>query len=218
MTARGRVAKARPPALSRDRILRAAIRMADQRGLDSVSMRNLATTLRSKPMSLYFHVRNKDELLSGMVDVIVAEFDPPAGAGDWKVALRTSLVSAYQVLRAHPWACALMLAATSSTARLRYTEAVLKVLRDAGFSPLATHRAYHIVDSHLVGFTLWEAGYLAQRDFSARVQKFLQAAPTEFPFTLEHARVHLSGVARSGRSEFEIGLDLILDSLERLRA
>src|SRR5205823_3415684 len=97
------------------------------------------------------------------------------------------------------------------------TEALLRRLREAGFSPVTAHRAYHILDSHLVGFTLWEAGYAARRDLTARARAFAQTARAEYPYTVEHAEVHLSGAAPSGASEFALGLDLILDSLDRLR-
>jgi len=217
MTRRSEARKrtAEKPSLSRDRVVRAAVGLADQRGLEAVSMRNLARALRSKPMTLYFHVSNKDDLFSGIVDLIVGDFEFPGGEGDWRAEIRRSLVSAHRTLMRHPWACGLMLAATSSSARLRYTEALLKRLREAGFSALMTHRAYHILDSHLVGFTLWEAGYAARRDLGERARAFVRTARAEYPYTVEHAEVHFSGAAQA--SEFEIGLDLVLESLERLR-
>lgn len=198
----------------REEILRAAVRLADRGGIESLSMRGLARAVRMKTMSVYVYVANKDELLSGMLDAVVAEFEPPDAAGDWREALRRSLTSAHGALMRHPWAAPLMTARTGSLARLRYMEALLGRLRGAGFSAEMTHHAYHALDSHLVGSALWEQGYRSQRDLASNVERFLRERGQEYPYIVEHAQQHRGSTGAAGGSDFAFGLELILTGLD----
>jgi AcrR family transcriptional regulator len=213
-------AEARLP-LSRERVLRAAIDLADEGGIDSLSMRKLGQALGVEAMSLYNHVANKDEILSGIVDIVVGEFDLPASRGDWKADLRRIAVSAYEVLVRHPWAASLVLSSPGvSQARLRYMEAILGTLRRAGFSAEMTDHGYHAIESHIMGFTLWEVGMdLGSReDLKDLATEFLQRlSGDEFPHLGEHIQQHLKPRHPDDQGEFAFGLDLILDGLESRR-
>jgi AcrR family transcriptional regulator len=212
-------ADARIP-LSRDRILVAAIALADEAGIESLSMRNLAQELGVEAMSLYYYVANKGELLGGMLDIVFSEMELPSDDGDWRAAMRASAISAHHVLLAHPWACQLLGSPTSpSPARLRWMNGILGRLRGAGFSPEMTHHAYHALDSHIVGFTLWLLPYLAiSRQEPDLVGQFLRQLDTdELPHLAEHAMVHMRPERPDDVDEFQFGLELILDGLERLR-
>ena len=203
--------------LSRDRVLGAAIRIADQTGIDSLSMRKLAEELGVEAMSVYYYVAKKDDILDGIVDIVVGEFDLPPAEGDWKAALRQSAISAHDVLMRHPWACNLLMSTKRvSPARLRYMESLLKRLREAGFSARMTHHAYHVLDSHIIGSTLWEAGY-SDPDLTEKAKAFVRDALAEYPFIVEHAEQHFTRSKRKDVREFDFGLDLILDGLEKIR-
>jgi len=213
-------AEARLP-LSRDRVLNAAVELADEGGIDSLSMRKLGQALGVEAMSLYNHVANKDDILSGIVDIVVGKFDLPSPGGDWKAALRRIAVSAYEVLVRHRWAAGLVLSSPGvSQARLRYMEAILGTLRRAGFSAEMTDHGYHAIESHIMGFTLWEVGMdLGSReDLQGLATEFLQKLPAdEFPYLGEHIEQHLKPRRPDDEGEFAFGLDLILDGLERRR-
>jgi len=206
--------------LSRDRVLRAAVELADEGGLEGLSMRRLAQQVGVEAMSLYYHVRNKDDLLGGMLDVVYSEIETPASDGDWRSAMRRSAISFHQVLLRHPWACSLFMSSVDpGPLRLRYMDTVLGRLRGAGFSAEMTHHAYHALDSYIVGFTLWLLPFLAfarqQPDYAER---FLEELPTEeLPHLTEHVHVHMEPERPGDVNEFDFGLDLILDGLERLR-
>ncbi len=196
-TRTGTSTEARLP-LTRERVLRAAMALADESGIEALSMRRLGQQLGVEAMSLYNHVANKDDILDGIVDVVVGEIEVPAGGDDWKSALRTSAISAHGVLRRHPWANGLMMSAGVRPARLRYMESVLRRLREAGFSAGKTHLAYHVLDSHIVGFTLWQAGYAAlPQDLSDLAADFLRELPVEdYPFLAEHIGAAPQGIRR----------------------
>lgn len=201
--------------LTRERVLRAAIDLADQGGIESLSIRKLAQALGLKPMSLYHYVAGKDDILTGVVELVVSEFELAGEAGEWKSALRRSAISAHRALLRHPWACSLMMSGAGiSPARLRYMEALLGRLRKAGFSAETTDHAYHALDSHIIGFTLWHVGYSAGLsrgpDLSASSFRELLAG---FPFLNEHAAQHMRTRRPEEPTDFEFGLDLILDSL-----
>src|SRR4249920_1299998 len=206
--------------LSRDRVLRAAIRLADEGGFESLTMRRLGQELGVQAMSLYNHVVNKDDIRDGIIDLAMSEIEVASGA-DWKPALRRSAISAHDVLLRHAWACSLMTATTTvSPARLRWMEAVLRTLREAGFSAELTHHAYHALDSHITGFTLWQANFPfdTHEELTDLAEAFLREFPAdEYPYFTEHAEWHLTESSPDDPSEFEFGLDLILDGLERLR-
>ncbi len=207
-------------ALSKERVLRAAVALADERGITALSMRTLAQELDAGAMSLYHHVAGKDELLGGMVDLVVREIDPPDLEGEWKPAIRRSVVSFHDALRRHRWAASLMMTPDRVLpARLRYMDALLGRLRRAGFSADMTHHAYHALDSHIVGFALWQAGIAAVApNLPDLATTFLQRLPVdEYPYLIEHIEQHTKPDSPDGKTEFEFGLDLILDGLERLR-
>jgi AcrR family transcriptional regulator len=204
--------------LSRQRVLRAAIEIADSEGIDALTMRRLAQQLSVEAMSLYHHVANKNEILTEIVDLVITEFELPRRDVGWKSALRRTATSAHATLIRHPWAANLMLSGEARGARLRYMDGILGCLRGGGFSAEMTHHAYHAIDSHILGFTLWQVGIAATaREVPDLARTFLATLPVaEYPYLAEHVEQHISESAASGATEFEFGLDLILDGLEDL--
>jgi AcrR family transcriptional regulator len=203
--------------LSLDRVLRTAVDLADAAGIESLTMRKLAQELGVEAMSLYYYVSKKDDLLDRMIDIVVSEFELPPGGPDWKAALRRSAISAHDVLSRHPWAGSLVTSASVRSARLRYMDAILRRLREAGFSIEMTHHAYHALDSHIIGFTLWEVGFPAETELLDLAATFLEQLPVdEYPYLAEHIQHHLADTGDEA-GEFEFGLDLLLDGLDRLR-
>jgi AcrR family transcriptional regulator len=180
-------------------------------------MRKLGRALGVEAMSLYNHVANKEDLLDGMVDLVLDEFELPSAVDDWSTAIRRTAVSAHEALLRHPWACSLVMS-RFRPGRMRYIEWILKRLREADFSPETTYHAYHALDSHILGFSLWELGHSVDADeLEQAAADFLRKLPlAEFPNFAEHVEQHLSG-AMNDESEFEFGLDLILEGLERAR-
>jgi len=212
-----RSAEPRVP-LSRDRVLRAAISIADQGGLEALSMRKLAQDLGVEAMSVYYYVANKDEILDGILNFVISEFELAVAGPDWKAAIRRSALSAHDVLMRHPWACNLMMSVRRvAPARLRYMESLLRSLREAGFSANLTHHAYHALDSHIIGSTLWEAGSSSNEDLEDVAKTFVAKIFKEYPYLAEHAEQHMTRSKRKDVPEFEFGLDLILDGLEKIR-
>jgi AcrR family transcriptional regulator len=207
--------------LSRERVLRAAIVLADEGGIESLSMRKLGQQLGVEAMSLYHHVANKDDLLDGIVDAVTSEIEVPSDETDWKEAIRRTAISSHDLFLRHRWACSLMMRrARVSPDRMRWMEAVLRTFREAGFSADMTHHAYHALDSHITGFTLWQVSmpFETKEELVDLAQGFLQEIPAdEYPYVIEHAEQHIAPSSPDGKSEFEFGLDLILDGLERLR-
>lgn len=206
--------------LSRERILRAALDMADSTGLDSLTMRALGQALGVEAMSLYNYVEDKDDLLTGIVELVLSEFDLALTAEDWRSDMRATAVSAHEALLRHPWATQLVLSPTSArmiSARMAYIESMLARLRSAGFTPEAASRGYHALDSHILGFTIWQLGHELPADtppdFIDTLMRHLD--PDTFPFLMEHAAVHMKSSEDEEQGEFEFGLDLILDGLER---
>jgi AcrR family transcriptional regulator len=221
MVAGSNQASATRTPLSRERVLEAAIGLADEGGLDALSMRKLGQELGVEAMSLYNHVANKDDLLDGIADVVTEQIEVPAPGTDWKEALRQTAISSHEVFVRHRWACGLMMRRPRvSPQRMRWMEAVLRTLREAGFSPDMTHHAYHALDSHITGFTLWQVNmpFETKEELVEMATDFLQQIPAdEYPFVIEHAEQHIAPSSPNGKSEFEFGLELILDGLERLR-
>ena len=204
--------------LSIDRVLRTAIRLADERGLESLTMRKLAEALGVEAMSLYYYVARKDDILDGIVDLVVKEMELASEGADWKAAIRRSAISAHEVLERHPWACGLMMSpARVRPGRMRYIDSMLGRLREAGFSADLTDRAYHALDSHIIGSTLWEVGYSfgseGIEDFATAFVRNLSV--DEYPYLTEHVGQHIAKPP-VGETAFEFGLDLILEGLERI--
>jgi AcrR family transcriptional regulator len=212
--------EARAP-LTRERVLLAAIALADAQGIEALTMRRLAQELGVEAMSLYHHVRNKQDLLGGICDLVVGEYELPARGAPWKAAVRRTAISAYDALIRHPWAASLLLSGTpESQARLRYMDALLGAFRTGGFSAGMTDHAYHALDSHIMGFTLWVVGMNlgTQEELAAMASDFLRELPRdEFPHLVEHIEQHLKPRDPDEEGEFAFGLDLLLDGLERLR-
>jgi AcrR family transcriptional regulator len=199
-------------------VLRAAISIADEGGLEALSMRKLAQDLGVEAMSVYYYVANKDEILDGILNFVISEFELAVGGPDWKAAIRRSAISAHDVLMRHPWACNLMMSVRRvAPARMRYMESLLRTLREAGFSANMTHHAYHALDSHTIGSTLWEAGYSSNKDLEDVAKIFVAKTIKEYPYLAEHAEQHITRSKRKDVPEFEFGLDLILDGLEKIR-
>jgi len=184
-------------------------------------MRKLGQELGVEAMSLYNHVANKDDLLDGIVEAVTGEIEVPCGEGDWKTEIRRTAISSHEVFLRHRWACSLMMHRPSvSPVRMRWMEAVLRTLREAGFSADMTHHAYHALDSHITGFTLWQVNmpFETKAELVDLAEGFLREIPAdEYPYVIEHAEQHLAPSSPDGATEFEFGLDLILDGLERLR-
>ena len=209
---------ARTP-LSRERVLRTAIALADAGGVEALSMRKLAGELGVEAMSLYHHVAGKDEILNGIVDIVLAEIELPAGGAGWKETIRRSAISAHDAFTRHPWACSLVLTRSGpSPARLRYMDALLASLREGGFPPGLVYHGYHALDSHIMGFTLWQGNFPASEDLAALAADFLRDFPADdYPDLAEHIEQHVADSGHGGESDFEFVLDLILDGLELLR-
>lgn len=204
--------------LSRERVLAAAVAFADERGIDSLTMRRLGEALGFEAMSLYNHVANKDELLDGMVDIVFGEVGLPPGDVDWKTAMRRRAVSARQVLAHHRWAIGLMESRTSpGPATLRHHDAVIGCLRGAGFSVAMAAHAFSLLDSYVYGFALQEATLpFDTAEQTAEVAEMIlsRLRPDEYPHLTELAVEHVLKPGYDYGNEFEFGLDLILDGLE----
>ena len=212
--------------LSRERVLQAAIELADEGGIEALTMRKLARALGVEAMSLYNHVANKGDLVDGIVDLVISEVELPASAETWDVAVREYAIAAREAFLRHPWACSPMMGLGSTGAphepRLRYMEWLLRSLREAGFSPGLTYHAYHTVDSHILGFTLWQLGHSAAAkgateqqiaDFTSAFIPRLRADGYEY--LAEHAEQHMAKPEDDEVDEFEFALDLILAGLRR---
>jgi len=203
--------------LSRDRILERAVQIADADGVDALTMRRLAADLGFEAMSLYRHVKNKDDVLGGIVDIVLAEIESPAGGGEWDEAIRRSAISVNEVLGRHAWATDLLMSpAGIRPARLAYMNDLLGRLREGGFSADTTYTAYHALDAHIFGFALWLASHTGvPPDVVERLTRTISL--DDYPYLAEHRDQHLAEGPHHDVSAFEFGLDLILDGLRKLR-
>ncbi|MGH2640379.1 MAG: TetR/AcrR family transcriptional regulator C-terminal domain-containing protein [Actinomycetota bacterium] len=209
--------------LTRDRVLSTAVVLADQEGIESLSMRKLAQALDVVPMALYRHVANKDELLGGLVDVVVGEIDPPLEGADWKTALRERILSARRALLRHPWASRLMESRTTPTpVVLGYMDSMIGMFRTGGFSLDLTHHALHAMGSRMFGFTQELFNDSSEADPDMDEETFGAMADT-YPFifeiytTISHDDRSVVGAGCDDQFEFEFALDLMLEGLEKLR-
>jgi AcrR family transcriptional regulator len=207
------------PRLSRERVLRGAVAVADAGGIEGLTIRSLAQSLGVKPMSVYYYVTNKDEILDGIVDLVFSEIELPEVGRDWRAEMRRRAESARRVLRAHPWAIGLMESRTSpGPATLRHHDVVIATLRAAGLPHQLTAHAYALLDSYTYGFALQEAGL--PFDDAGTVgdvaEPIMERFSTgEYPHLVEMATDYYLQPGYSFGDEFEWGLDLILDALER---
>lgn len=210
-----------PAPLTPERVLRSAIFVADAAGIAGLTMRSLAHELDVKPMSLYHHVANKEQILNGIVDIIFSEIDVPTPGDDWRPAMRQRALSARQVLRRHPWATPLMNSRSSpGPATLRHLDALIGTLREAGFSVPMTAHALSVIDGYLYGFALQEAALPFEDPAgTAEVagQIFAQFPDGAYPHLTELTVEHVLQPGYDYGDEFEYGLDLILDGLDRSR-
>ena len=194
--------------------------LADQSGIEGLTMRKLAQELRVEAMSLYHYFAKKDDLLDGMLDSVYAEMDLPGNGADWRADVRASAISAKETLLRHPWSTKLVgkPSMSPSQARLVWMNAILGRLREADFSPNMTHHAYHALDSHIVGFVLWVLPYMqVSLESPEYVTAFLESFSFDrLPYLAEHVKEHAED-RPDDTSEFEFGLDLLLDGMERLR-
>ena len=219
-----RTAGARGPRspLSRERVLRAAVAFADESGLEALSMRKLGEAVGVEAMSLYYHVANKDDLLDGMIDVVFSEIDLPSGEDGWKTAMRQRAISVRRVLSHHRWAIGLMESrASPGPATLRHHDAVIGCLRNAGFSVALTAHAFSALDSYIYGFALQERSLpFDTPDETAELAQAIMTRfpPGEYPHLAELTTEHVLRPGYDYGNEFEFGLDLILDGLERANA
>jgi AcrR family transcriptional regulator len=207
--------------MNREQVLRAAVALADDAGIESLSMRKLGQALGVEAMSLYNHVAGKEALLDGMVDLVFAEIDLPAGE-DWQKALRQRAISMRAALTRHRWAIGLMESRTTPGATtLRQHDAVIGCLLGAGFSMELTAHAFAAVDSYVYGFALQEKGlpFDTPGQTAEMAQAMLAQFPVdEFPHLAAFTRDHVLRPDYDFGAEFEFGLDLILDGLERQSA
>jgi AcrR family transcriptional regulator len=205
--------------LSRERVLNAAISLADEGGIEALSMRKLAKELGVEAMSLYNHVANKDDVLDGIVDAAWGEIVGPTGEADWKTEIRSIAISAHETLLRHSWAFGLSMRPRPGPARMRYGDSLLGCLRNAGFSKDVTYHAYHIIESYIMGYTFQVLSFQAvdTQQFEDIAAGFLRGDfSAEFPHFTEHALQHMDA-DHDDVNAYELGLDLILDGLERLR-
>ena len=205
--------------LSRERVLRGALAVADAGGLASLTIRSLASELGVKPMSVYYHVANKDEILDGIVDLVFGEIDLPLAGGDWRTEMHRRAVSARAVLSRHPWAIALLQSRTNpGPATLRHHDAIIGALRGAGFSVRMTAHAFAVIDSYVYGFALSEAALpIHGPETVAEVAESMMqhVADDTYPHLAEFSTEHVLKPGYDFGEEFEYGLELIIDALSK---
>jgi AcrR family transcriptional regulator len=217
------VEQPRKTRLSREHVLRTAVALADQAGIDAVSMRKLADELGVVPMALYKHVANKEELLDGMIDIVVGEIDPPVTDVGWKSALRQRILSARRSLLRHPWASAAIESrVNASPVMLAYIDSMIGIFLAGGFSIDLTHHAMHALGSRLIGFTpsiLEDSQALDPQALEMLVSQMQGAYPhvARLAQAVYHEPGSVVGRGCDDQFEFEFALDLLLDGLERQR-
>jgi AcrR family transcriptional regulator len=205
--------------LTRERVLRAAVTLADRDGIEALSMRSLGELLGAHAMSIYNHVADKGDLLDGMVDLVVAEIELPSPRDPWQASMRRRALSAHAALLRHPWSCALMMAQSNvGPARIRYVDATLQCLHAAGFSlPMADH-AWTALDSYVYGFTLQKLNFPFEPEQYAFVAAGYLPMLSAEQFPAMHALTKLVATGgHDGLHTLEFGLDLLLEGLERVR-
>ncbi len=213
------MATTRRKPLNRERILAAALELVDEQGIEALSMRKLGQALGGyEAMSLYNHVANKDDLLAGILDLVLSEMEPPDPTGGFP-AIRTAALSAHEALKRHPWAASMLMSPSGiRPARINYMEALLASLRGAGLSADTTYHAYHALDAHIIGFSLWASTHGKMPEGIDDVRGFIdRMLPVgTYPHLHEHAMQHLDDGPHRDVPTFEFTLDLLLGGLERL--
>ncbi|MGW0948754.1 TetR/AcrR family transcriptional regulator [Streptomyces sp. NPDC002623] len=205
--------------LSRERILSAAVAIADAGGVGSLTMRSLAQELGVKPMAVYHHVANKDEIMDGIVDLVFSQIELPSPGDDWRHEMHRRATSARRVLKRHPWAIGLLESRTTpGPATLRHHDATIGTLRRAGLSVEMTAHAYALLDSYVYGFAVQEAALPVQGpDTLAEVTEEIvqHFSPGDYPHLGEMAAEHILRPGYDFGDEFEFGLGVVLDALAR---
>ncbi len=209
--------------LSRERILVAAVALADREGVGSLSMRRVAQDLDVVPMALYKHLANKEEMLGAMLDVVVGEIDLPASGPDWKVAIRDRILSARQALLRHPWASRVIEVRTEPTPIVMgYMDSMIGMFRAGGFSIDLTHHAMHAMGSRLLGFSQELFNDRSDADPSMDAEMYAAMAGAypsiyELFSAVSHDDASVVGQGCDDQFEFEFALDLMLEGLERCK-
>ncbi|MDT7552730.1 MAG: hypothetical protein QOI16_1266 [Pseudonocardiales bacterium] len=207
--------------LTRNRVVAAAIALADATGIQALTMRKLGVELGVEAMSLYTHVANKNDLLDGMIDGVFGEIDLPSDATDWRQAMRTRAISTRDAMSRHRWAIGLMESRTTpGPATLRHHDTVLGTLRAAGFSVVLAAHAYSLLDSYIYGFALQSPSLpFDSPEDTATAARLIMArfVSGQYPHLTEIAVEHVLQPGYNYGDEFVFGLDLILDGLERAR-
>ena len=221
MTARTTKRAQRREPLTRERAWQAALKLADQGGIDSLSMRKLGQELGVEAMALYYHFANKEEVVDGAIDLVFSEIDLPATGAHWKTSMRQRAISARQVLSRHRWAIGLMESrAKPGLANLRHHDAVIGSLRAAGFDIAMAAHAYSLLDSYIYGFALTKMSlpFDTSEEVAQVAQNMTQLSLlNEYPHLLEMLTEHVAKGGYDYDDEFEYGLDVLLDGLERMR-
>ncbi len=203
--------------LKRERVLRAALVLADSSGIDSLTMRNLGRELGVEAMSVYNHVANKNDILDGIVDLVFSEIELPIEGAEWKPAMRKRAISAHEALLRHPWATSLMQSRTKpGPATLRHHDTVLATLRKAGFTVVMAAHAFSVIDGYVYGFALQQINIPLQTpEQVAEVgEGILRQLAGTYPHLAEMITEHAMKAGYDYAEEFQFGLDLILDGLE----
>ena len=207
----------RPP-LTRERVFQAAADLADRDGLSALTMRRLGAELGVEAMSLYKHVTNKEEILDGIVEVVVGEIETPRAGAEWKEAMRRRAISAREVLSRHSWAIGLLEARDSNgPTALRYIDSILGNLRSAGFSIENAVHAFWLLDSFVYGQVIQETNLpiSSSKEMTKSTGSTLeQDTMDQYPHLVEIGE-HAMRSDYTVDKEFEFGLDLILEALER---
>lgn len=221
MTTRTTKRPQRRAPLSRERVLQVAIRLADQGGLESLSMRKLGQELGVEAMALYYHFANRDDIVDGLIDLVFSEVDLPPGGGDWKAEMRRRAISLRDALLRHRWAIGLMEARRhAGPANLRHHDAVLGSLRAGGFTVEMAGHAYSLLDSYIYGFALTKMNlpFETSEEVAAVAQTLLEPFPLDdYANLVEFITEHAMKPGYDYAEEFEYGLDVILDGLDRVR-
>ena len=226
MTPKAEAPPERRTPLSRERVLQAAVDLADREGIDALSMRRLGAELGVEAMSLYNHVAGKDDLLDGMADRVVGEIDPATGDGGWKQALRTRILSARRTMLRHPWASAVITSRTNaSPVMMKYMDSLGGMMLSGGFSVDLMHHAFHALGSRVLGFSQELFDDSGQVEQSPAMQAImLNQMKAEYPAItavveqVQHDDSTVVGAGCDDQWEFEFALDLMLDGLDHIKA
>ncbi|MEO8228775.1 MAG: TetR/AcrR family transcriptional regulator [Chloroflexota bacterium] len=207
--------------LTRERVLQFALELADQGGLDALSMRKLGQALGVEAMAVYYHFANKERVLDGIVDLVFGEIDLPAAGADWETAMRRRAISVRDALARHRWAIGLMESRVNpGPANLRHHDAVIGCLRAAGFDMAMAAHAYSLLDAYIYGFALTKMNlpFETTTDIAEMAESMLEPFPLgEYPNLADFITEHAMKPGYDFADEFEYGLDVILDGIERIQ-